>query len=335
MYRQLWMSVACLSLASFGCAGRGSSSSSSDQFGRIALAIVNPPPNATCIQVLVQGTSNVERDADVTPGQSNNLLLEGLPEGSDTINVNAFSGSCGTLTAASVPTWIGDPVVANVAQTPVDVTVTLHPNDQNGRINLGVNFDGGGSAGSQSDGGSAGGAGGSGGGTTEDAAGGSAGTGGAGNGGSGGSGPADICAPLHSDPATCVSCEDNFCPHDPIGCPSACTGQPACSDYSGGDVALCDAVLTCIRTSNCVANGVTFCYCGNATLADCQGGLGTGACKAEIQAGLKSTNDNANLLSLTNVRFPAGGALSVGQCDHDNCGDPNLGGNSECVPFCK
>jgi hypothetical protein len=94
-------------------------------------------------------------------------------------------------------------------------------------------------------------------------------------------------------------------------------------------------VLGCIRTSNCIQNGPTFCYCGNATLGNCQAGQGIGACKTEIQAGLKSTNDAANLLNLTNVRFPAGGALSLGLCDHDNCGDPNSGGNNECVPYCK
>jgi hypothetical protein len=81
--------------------------------------------------------------------------------------------------------------------------------------------------------------------------------------------------------------------------------------------------------------GTTFCYCGNATLANCSSGLGAGACKAQIQAGLKSTDDAMNLLNLTKVQFPGGGAMSLGQCDHDNCGSPDFGGNNECVPYCK
>jgi hypothetical protein len=50
---------------------------------------------------------------------------------------------------------------------------------------------------------------------------------------------------------------------------------------------------------------------------------------------LKSTNDASNLLNLTKVNLPGGGALSLGQCDHDNCGDPALGGDGTCVPYCR
>jgi hypothetical protein len=80
--------------------------------------------------VIVRGTRNVERDRDVTAGQSTVFLLEGLPEGSDTIVVDAFSGSCSALTTSSIPTWIGDPVTVVVTRDPVDLTVTLHPNDK-------------------------------------------------------------------------------------------------------------------------------------------------------------------------------------------------------------
>jgi hypothetical protein len=412
------MIAAWLSLAWFGCAGR--STPSIEQQGRISLSITNAPADATCIQVLVAGTTSVERDVDVTPGQSTVLSLEGLPEGTDTITVNAFAGSCSALTPASVPTWIGDPVVALVTRDPSDLTVTLHRNSKNGRINIGVSFDDdggsqadgsgaggsgtagagaggsatagaggstGGSGGVSTDGGSAGtdntGGGGSGGagGTDNTGVGGVGGTGGtggtdntgvggtggaagtdntsvggaggtdntdggsvggsggtAGTGGSagaGGSGGSDICLPLRSDPATCGVCENLNCPHDATGCPDDCSVQPACSDYSATDAPLCDAVLTCIRVSNCVAGGVTSCYCGTASLADCLGGLGNGACKTQIEAGLKSTAPNAILLGLTNVALPGGGALSLGQCDHDSCGTPANGGNNECLPFCK
>src|SRR5262249_2588091 len=128
--------------------------------GRISLAVMSAPSDATCIQVLVSGSKNVERDVDVMPGQTTTFLLEGLPEGNDTITVNAFSGSCAMLTPASVPTWIGDPVTVTVTPTPVDVSVTLHHNDQSGRVSIGVNFD---QDGGRSDASAAGGAGGSGG----------------------------------------------------------------------------------------------------------------------------------------------------------------------------
>jgi hypothetical protein len=141
-----------------------------------------------------------------------------------------------------------------------------------------------------------------------------------------------ICTPRT---ATCVKCEAINCPHDPTGCPGNCMAQPACGDYGPPEeVSLCDSVLTCIRKTNCVAGGVVSCYCGSATVAQCEGGAGNGACRNQIEQGLRTTDPNAILLNFTNVSLPGGGALSLGQCDHDNCGDPALGGANECVPFC-
>jgi hypothetical protein len=147
-----------------------------------------------------------------------------------------------------------------------------------------------------------------------------------------------ICsAPLRDNAALCSACEDNFCPHDSTGCSSgACAFQPFCSDYlTQADQARCSDVLTCIRTTNCIANGVTFCYCGTTTLSACSAGSGNGACKSVVEAGSGQTTPTNVLLNLTNPRFPSGGAMSLGQCDHDNCGDPAFGGANECIPYCK
>jgi hypothetical protein len=138
------MTLALLTTSSLGCGTSGSSSTvgPAEHHGRISLAVTNAPPDATCIQVLVKGTKNVERDVDVAPGASTVLLVEGLPEGLDTITVNAFAGSCGALTPMSIPTWIGDPVTVMVTPDPVSITVNLHPNPHdNGRVSIGVNFD--------------------------------------------------------------------------------------------------------------------------------------------------------------------------------------------------
>lgn len=39
--------------------------------------------------------------------------------------------------------------------------------------------------------------------------------------------------------------------------------------------------------------------------------------------------------SIGDVTIPGGAALNLGQCDHDFCGDPSVGGNNECIPYCK
>ncbi len=152
--------------------------------------------------------------------------------------------------------------------------------------------------------------------------------------------PAEICPADagHSMPAICAACEESNCPHDPQGCSSGtCTRQPACGDYATAeDRALCQATLDCIRATNCIAGGQTSCYCGaGVSLATCQGGGGTGACKTQLEAGFKTTVPSIILMSFSKVDLPAGGAMSLGQCDHDNCGSPLLDGNNECVPYCK
>jgi hypothetical protein len=90
-----------------------------------------------------------------------------------------------------------------------------------------------------------------------------------------------------------------------------------------------------MRVTNCIVAGPTNCYCGAASLGDCQAGNGTGACRSQIEAGLKTTMASVILTSLINVALPAGGALALGQCDQGNCGTPAYGGNNECIPYCQ
>jgi hypothetical protein len=138
---------------------------------------------------------------------------------------------------------------------------------------------------------------------------------------------------------TCLACEAANCPNDPTGCDAgACTAQPACSDYAKlSDRQLCAAVLDCVRISECAKGpGVPDCYCGTAGwLTACKAGFGNGVCKSQIEAGLFTTDPQTILLNLTNVRYPTGGALSLTDCDHYNCGDPTNGpGMNECEPYC-
>ena len=140
MYTRLFKLSALMLLGSLGCGSSGSTSPK-ENLGRIALAITNAPSDGTCIQVLVSSVGGaVERDTDVTPGQSTLLQLSALPLGLDTIVVNAYSGSCGALTGASIPTWVGNPVVVMVTEVPTSVSVVLHPNQTGGRLTLGVDF---------------------------------------------------------------------------------------------------------------------------------------------------------------------------------------------------
>jgi hypothetical protein len=325
MYRRLLIIIALLAIVSLGC-GHSGGNSSDHQQGRITLAVSNAPPDATCIQVIVRGTTTVERDVDVSAGQSTVLLLEGLPEGNDTITVNAYSGSCSALTTMSVPTWIGDPVVVFVTTVPVSVTVNLHPNTQNGRVSVDVNFvvdagtdtaaaDAGSPDDAQPDA------------SEPDAA------------------QPDASEPDASEPdaaqpdatgpdatevdagsdsavvtdPNCDTCELEQCPEFRTGCDT----------FTGTDRDLCLAVIACVRLSSCHQNNTLDCYCGTADAAQClstSGTIANGACKAEIEAGQKTTDPVAIQNQYTDVTFPAGAAMQLMLCDNAVC-------SAECIPY--
>jgi cysteine-rich repeat protein len=151
---------------------------------------------------------------------------------------------------------------------------------------------------------------------------------------------ADVCSIGKEPPlgTTCTDCEALNCPHDATGCSSgscAPDSHPSCSDYlAAADQALCQTTLDCARRTNCGANGVSTCYCGTQSIANCRGGMGDGVCKSEVEAGLKSTDPAFIVDSLTKTLLPGGGAMKIVLCDHDFCGFLN-GANNECMPYCK
>jgi hypothetical protein len=77
----------------------------------------------------VTGLRTVVRTFNVTAGQTVLLNLTGLPLGLDSFLAEAFDGACSALTNTSVPTWISDPVSANVGATVApQVTLVLRRN---------------------------------------------------------------------------------------------------------------------------------------------------------------------------------------------------------------
>jgi hypothetical protein len=132
----------------------------------------------------------------------------------------------------------------------------------------------------------------------------------------------------------------------------SCEGNGSCSGFSTncisvGGVALpqaaqtqCNAVLSCIESSNCFDGTGTLggtCYCGTLDLATCQAaafdltkpGAPNGACAAAIQAGMPGVTSNATVLAgLTAASRPAGAAMQRLNCDktadskacNDSCG---------------
>jgi hypothetical protein len=130
-------SLLALALAmSLGCTSNPKNMDS--RTGQIEVAITSAPDDGTCIQISVTGTRSVERDFDVKPGQDTVLSLNRLPLGAVTVNANAFAGVCASLTSASVPTWVGDPVTTTLFPGVIGrIVITLI---RNGRLAVGVDF---------------------------------------------------------------------------------------------------------------------------------------------------------------------------------------------------
>lgn len=121
------------------------------------------------------------------------------------------------------------------------------------------------------------------------------------------------CFTCENDPGTCqdfVSCD--------IALGNAAAGSPAAGTPKA---ALCNEVLDCVRQTGCAANGNApiNCYCGTASGADCQAGLGNGLCKTQIERGLETTAFTSISARFKNTGFGGGVALARIDCDQNAC----------------
>jgi hypothetical protein len=61
------------------------------------------------------------------------------------------------------------------------------------------------------------------------------------------------------------------------------------------------------------------CYCGTASGADCQAGVGNGLCKAHIERGLETAAFTSITSRFKNTGFGGGVALARIDCDQNAC----------------
>src|SRR5262245_54698515 len=128
MTSRRWLGYALGAIVAAGAGCTGDNTSADDQ-GSASIAITQAPVDVTCVRLTIIGSRTVERRLDVVPGQVTVFTLTGLPLGMDTFTADAFSVLCNALDPMSIPTWVADPVQANVVSgTPADVTLSLHRN---------------------------------------------------------------------------------------------------------------------------------------------------------------------------------------------------------------
>ena len=110
------------------------------EIGTASLAVVDVPSDVHCFQVTAQGASRtVVRSIDVTPGQTVQATLDGLPTGQVAFTGAGFNEVCAAVVATSVPGWISEPTTVTVQTSPiVDVELVLH---RNGQASIGADFE--------------------------------------------------------------------------------------------------------------------------------------------------------------------------------------------------
>ena len=116
----LFLSLAMLTSCELDLAP-DSGSDGADSTSSIAMALVDVPDDALCLEVTVTPAANPSGAQTelftITPGTSATITMDGLPAGSATITERAFGVACGQVQSDTAPTWI----------SAVPVTVTLVP----------------------------------------------------------------------------------------------------------------------------------------------------------------------------------------------------------------
>ena len=176
---------------------------------------------------------------------------------------------------------------------------------------------------------------------TGGAATGGAATGGAATGGAatGGAGPGNsiptIITYWGSDDCRACLAENCSSPDSTVGADVYSPTGESCDQLTGADATLCYTVLTCELQTDCTSitqGAVTPCYCGTST--NCIGGVGVnGPCKAQIEAGLKSTDASFIAANFGATSLPGGRANALVQCAVNGIqyGGPSYSGDVRCT----
>ncbi|HXU04473.1 MAG TPA: hypothetical protein VN903_26105 [Polyangia bacterium] len=131
------VAVAAL-VAALGCSDLPNTEPSPEDTGRVEFALVVVPTDVQCITITAIGTRVRQQDFIVVPSQTSVLAMNGLPVGQVAFSGQAFNGACGGP-AAPMPTYVADPVTAQVNATGV-TALTLNMR-RNGQASISVDFE--------------------------------------------------------------------------------------------------------------------------------------------------------------------------------------------------
>jgi 2',3'-cyclic-nucleotide 2'-phosphodiesterase (5'-nucleotidase family) len=131
-----------LSIVGAGCSSEsgdvGSDGAEVEQFGEAVVELTRAPGDAQCLRITAVGRRTTVRDLELSAGSKTTFLLDRLPVGQVSFSAEAFDSTCKKVKTSSVPSWVSDPVVAQVSvQTRAKVVLNMY---QNGRADVSVDF---------------------------------------------------------------------------------------------------------------------------------------------------------------------------------------------------
>ena len=133
------LAVTLVLLGVTGCSGGQAGSGPEDFAGTATLSLERAPEDARCLRVTAVGRRSDVRDLALSPGIRTTFKLDGLPTGAVSFSGEAFAEVCSKVKSSTVPTWLSEPVVANIEPSPrADVELVMI---RNGRGNIGVEFE--------------------------------------------------------------------------------------------------------------------------------------------------------------------------------------------------
>jgi len=130
-----------LVLAACSSAGSADHSDHSELTGTAVAEVTLAPTTARCAIIKVVGKSTVTQSFDIAPETSTVLDLQGLPFGQDKFSAKAYPVTCSAVTPSTPPSWISEPVVADVEPNAAPtVTLQMYAPDAGGSATVGLNF---------------------------------------------------------------------------------------------------------------------------------------------------------------------------------------------------
>lgn len=106
---------------------------------QVILNISAVPSDVSCLRVTAAGPGRTTlRELEVTPGATLSESFSGLPLGAVEFKAEAFSALCDSVTKATIPGWVSDPIPVTIALGRLSsISLTMH---RNGRAKVGIDW---------------------------------------------------------------------------------------------------------------------------------------------------------------------------------------------------